>query len=285
MTPLLLSNFVRQSRCFYSVSRGATSNVAVESSDNVFSHIFLNRRILLLGEIAENTASKAVDSMIKMQIKNVERPISLLISFDGGELLKTFSILEIMKLCSYLIYIFSLGQAGSMASLVLAASTPCHWYSLPISRIMIHKPYFAEKTSKQALTEPESSKLESIKPALLESSDDVMILNEELKTIRKMPELEKPLRHLTSSPILSGDLDTSIPSVVVQHRMLQLSLLVSSDDGEVLKTFSILEIMKLYILIRFIPFVWNKPAPWLHWFWLLALLAIGTLSNFQNNDP
>ncbi|XP_042374414.1 ATP-dependent Clp protease proteolytic subunit-like [Zingiber officinale] len=186
MTPLLLSNFVRRSRCFYSVDRGATSNVAVESFGKVFCNSFSDRQILFFREIAENMASKVVDSMVKMQIKNVERPISLLISPDGGEVLTTFSILEIMKLYSCPIYIFFLGQAGSMASLVLATGTPDHRYSLPTFRIMIHKPYLTEKTSKQALTKAESSDPESIKPASLESSDDVMILNEKHETIWKM---------------------------------------------------------------------------------------------------
>jgi ATP-dependent Clp protease protease subunit len=70
-----------------------------------------------------------------------EKDISLYINSPGGVTTSGMAILDTMNLVEPDIVTYCVGQAASMAAILLAAGTRGKRYSLPYSRVLIHQPH------------------------------------------------------------------------------------------------------------------------------------------------
>jgi len=70
-----------------------------------------------------------------------EKAISLYINSPGGVTTSGLAILDTMNLVEPDIVTYCVGQAASMAAVLLAAGTRGKRYSLPYSRVLIHQPH------------------------------------------------------------------------------------------------------------------------------------------------
>jgi ATP-dependent Clp protease protease subunit len=78
--------------------------------------------------------------MLFLAAEDPEKDISLYINSPGGSITAGLAILDTMNLIEPDIVTYCVGQAASMAAVLLACGTKGKRYALPHSRILIHQP-------------------------------------------------------------------------------------------------------------------------------------------------
>ena len=101
------------------------------------SQLLSQRRIFLTGEI---TAEKAVDFMqMMLYLSRTNEPIHIYINSSGGNVNAGLAIYDMLQSCKNELRMYCVGQASSMAAVLLAAGQKGRRFILPHSRVMIHE--------------------------------------------------------------------------------------------------------------------------------------------------
>ena len=87
-----------------------------------------------------NVANLVIAQILFLAAEDPEKDISLYINSPGGSITAGLAILDTMRLVEPDIVTYCVGQAASMAAVLLACGTKGKRYSLPHSRILIHQP-------------------------------------------------------------------------------------------------------------------------------------------------
>lgn len=112
-----------------------------ERSYDIYSRLLKDRIVFLDGEINDITADLVVAQMLFLQSQDPERDISLYINSPGGSVTAGLAIYDTMQIVRPDVQTICLGQAASMAALLLAAGAPGKRRALPSSRVLIHQPW------------------------------------------------------------------------------------------------------------------------------------------------
>lgn len=111
-----------------------------ERAYDIYSRL-LKERIIFLGDpIDDHVASLVVAQLIFLEAEEQERDISLYINCPGGSITAGLAILDTMQYIKPDVATICVGQAASMAAILLAAGEKGKRSALPNSRIMIHQP-------------------------------------------------------------------------------------------------------------------------------------------------
>lgn len=111
-----------------------------ERSYDIYSRLLQDRIIILGSQIDDNVASLIVAQMLFLQAQDAEKDISLYINSPGGVVTAGMAIYDTMQFISCPVATYCIGQAASMAAVLLAAGAKGKRYALPNARIMIHQP-------------------------------------------------------------------------------------------------------------------------------------------------
>ncbi len=112
-----------------------------ERSYDIFSRLLKDRIVFLDGEINDLTADLVVAQMLFLEGQDPEKDISLYINSPGGSVTAGLAIYDTMQYIKCDVQTICLGQAASMAALILTAGSPAKRLALPSSRILIHQPW------------------------------------------------------------------------------------------------------------------------------------------------
>jgi ATP-dependent Clp protease protease subunit len=111
-----------------------------ERAYDIYSRL-LKERIVFLGlPIDDNVASLIIAQMLFLEAENPEKDIYLYINSPGGYVTSGLAIYDTMNYIKPDVATICMGQASSMAALLLAGGTKGKRSALPNSRIMIHQP-------------------------------------------------------------------------------------------------------------------------------------------------
>jgi len=111
-----------------------------ERTSDIFSRL-LKENIIFLGTgIDDAVANLIIAQMLFLAAEDPERDISLYINSPGGSITAGLAILDTMNLIEPDIVTYCVGQAASMAAVLLACGTKGKRFALPNSRILIHQP-------------------------------------------------------------------------------------------------------------------------------------------------
>jgi len=111
-----------------------------ERTYDIFSRLLRDRIIFIDGEINDATADLAVAQILFLESENPDKDISIYINSPGGSVTAGLAIYDTMKYVKCDIQTICMGQAASMAAILLAGGTKGKRYALPSSRVMIHQP-------------------------------------------------------------------------------------------------------------------------------------------------
>ena len=111
-----------------------------ERSYDIFSRLLKDRIIFIDGEINDQMADLVVAQILFLESENPEKDISIYINSPGGHVTAGLAIYDTMKYVKCDIQTICMGQAASMAAILLAGGTKGKRYALPSSRVMIHQP-------------------------------------------------------------------------------------------------------------------------------------------------
>lgn len=111
-----------------------------ERAYDIFSRL-LKDRIIFLGQAIDDTVSNLIIAqMLFLQAEDPERDIYLYINSPGGSISAGLAIYDTMQYISNDVVTICMGQAASMAAVLLAAGTAGKRSALKNSRTMIHQP-------------------------------------------------------------------------------------------------------------------------------------------------
>jgi ATP-dependent Clp protease, protease subunit len=112
-----------------------------ERAFDIYSRLLKENIIFLGTTIDDNVANVVIAQMLFLAAEDPEKDISLYINSPGGAITAGMAILDTMNLVEPDIVTYCVGQAASMASVLLACGTKGKRYSLPYARILIHQPH------------------------------------------------------------------------------------------------------------------------------------------------
>jgi ATP-dependent Clp protease protease subunit len=112
-----------------------------ERSYDIYSRLLKDRIVFVDGEINDLSADLVVAQLLFLDGQDTEKDINLYINSPGGSVTAGLAIYDTMQYIKCNIQTICLGQAASMAALLLAAGTPGKRYVLPSARVMLHQPW------------------------------------------------------------------------------------------------------------------------------------------------
>ncbi|KAL8547365.1 hypothetical protein ACS0TY_006914 [Phlomoides rotata] len=111
-----------------------------ERAYDIFSRLLKERIICINGPISDDTAHVVVAQLLFLESENPSKPINMYLNSPGGAVTAGLAIYDTMQYIRSPITTICLGQAASMASLLLAAGAKGERRCLPNATIMIHQP-------------------------------------------------------------------------------------------------------------------------------------------------
>lgn len=112
-----------------------------ERSYDIYSRLLKDRIVFIDGEISDVTADLVVAQLLFLESQDPERDISVYINSPGGSVTAGLAIYDTMQYIKPDIQTICMGQAASMAALLLTGGTLEKRLALPSSRILIHQPW------------------------------------------------------------------------------------------------------------------------------------------------
>ncbi len=107
---------------------------------DIYSRLLKDRVVFLGSPIDGDVANVIIAQLLFLDSEDPGKDIMLYINSPGGELSPGLAIYDTMQFLHCDVATYCVGQAASMASLLLAAGTHGKRYALPHSRVMIHQP-------------------------------------------------------------------------------------------------------------------------------------------------
>jgi ATP-dependent Clp protease protease subunit len=114
-----------------------------ERAYDIFSRLLKDNIIFIGTPIDDNIANLVIAQMLFLEAEDPDKDITLYINSPGGVITAGFAIYDTMQFIRPDVQTFCIGQAASIAAVLLAAGTKGKRYSLPSSRILIHQPWLS----------------------------------------------------------------------------------------------------------------------------------------------
>jgi ATP-dependent Clp protease, protease subunit len=111
-----------------------------ERTYDIFSRLLKDRIVFIDGEINDASADLAVAQILFLESENPDKDISIYINSPGGSVTAGLAVYDTMQYVKCDIQTICMGQAASMAAILLAGGKDGKRFALPSSRVMIHQP-------------------------------------------------------------------------------------------------------------------------------------------------
>ena len=112
-----------------------------ERSYDIYSRLLKDRIVFVDGEINDLSADLVVAQLLFLDGQDTEKDINLYVNSPGGSVTAGLAIYDTMQYVKCGIQTICLGQAASMAALLLTAGSPGKRFILPSARVLIHQPW------------------------------------------------------------------------------------------------------------------------------------------------
>lgn len=107
---------------------------------DIYSRLLKDRIIFIGGEIQDQVANTVIAQLLFLQNENADADISIYLNSPGGWITSGLAVYDTIQFVGCDVRTYCLGQAASMAALLLAGGTKGKRFILPNSRILIHQP-------------------------------------------------------------------------------------------------------------------------------------------------
>ena len=155
-----------------------------ERAYDIFSRLLKDRIVFIGTPIDDIVANLVIAQLLFLEAEDPDRDINLYINSPGGVVSAGLAIYDTMQFIKSDVATICMGQAASMAALLLAAGAAGKRSALPHSRIMIHQPLGGSQGQ----------------------ATDIEIYTKEILTLRT--ELNKILVRHTNQPVDKIEKDT-----------------------------------------------------------------------------
>ncbi len=111
-----------------------------ERAYDIYSRLLKDNIIFIGTPIDDALANLVVAQLLFLEAEDPEKEVSVYINSPGGSVTAGLAIYDTIQFIRPDVTTFCLGQAASMAAVVLSAGTPGKRFALPNSRVVIHQP-------------------------------------------------------------------------------------------------------------------------------------------------
>jgi ATP-dependent Clp protease protease subunit len=107
---------------------------------DLFSRLLKDRIVFLGAEIDDDLANVVVAQLLFLESEDPDKDVMMYVNSPGGDVSAGLAIYDTMQALRCPVATFCMGQAASMASLLLASGAKGKRRALPHARVMIHQP-------------------------------------------------------------------------------------------------------------------------------------------------
>ena len=115
--------------------------VGADGQGDIFNRLLKNRIVFLGSDVNDDVANQITAQLLFLEGEDPEKDIWLYINSPGGSVTAGMAIYDTMQFIKPDVQTYCLGQAASVAAVLLAAGAKGKRFSLPNSRILIHQPW------------------------------------------------------------------------------------------------------------------------------------------------
>ncbi len=112
-----------------------------ERGYDIYSRLLKDRIVFIGTPIDDNVANVIIAQMLYLQSEDPGKDINLYINSPGGWVTSGLAIYDTIQFVKCDVTTYCVGQAASMAAVLLAAGSKGKRFALPNARIMIHQPW------------------------------------------------------------------------------------------------------------------------------------------------
>lgn len=110
-----------------------------ERAYDIFSRLLKDRIIFIGSAIDDNVADVVIAQLLFLESENPGKPVYIYINSPGGHVTSGLAIYDTMQYIKSDVCTICIGQAASMAAVLLAAGKDGKRYALPHARVMLHQ--------------------------------------------------------------------------------------------------------------------------------------------------
>src|SRR5262245_65325713 len=114
-----------------------------ERAYDIFSRLLKDSIVFIGTPIDDGVANLVIAQMLFLEAEDPERDILVYLNSPGGSITAGLAIYDTMQFIRPNVATYCIGQAASIAAVLLAAGTKGKRFSLPNSRILIHQPWMS----------------------------------------------------------------------------------------------------------------------------------------------
>ena len=114
-----------------------------ERAYDIYSRLLRDSIIFIGTPIDDNVANLVTAQLLFLEAEDPERDISLYVNSPGGSISAGLAVYDTIQFIRNDVTTICVGQAASMAAVLLAAGSPKKRFSLPHSRVLIHQPWMS----------------------------------------------------------------------------------------------------------------------------------------------
>ncbi|MBN2781076.1 MAG: ATP-dependent Clp endopeptidase proteolytic subunit ClpP [Candidatus Marinimicrobia bacterium] len=111
-----------------------------ERSYDIYSRLLKERIVFIDGEINDTQSSLVIAQLLFLEAEDPDKDVNVYINSQGGVITAGLAIYDTMQYIKPDISTICVGQAASMAAVLLAAGAKGKRLALPHARVMIHQP-------------------------------------------------------------------------------------------------------------------------------------------------
>jgi len=112
----------------------------VERAYDIYSRLLKDGIIFLGSAIDDNVANVIIAQLLFLEAEDPDKDISIYINSPGGVISSGMAIYDTLRFIKNDVVSICIGQAASMAAILLAAGTRGKRFALPNSKIILHQP-------------------------------------------------------------------------------------------------------------------------------------------------
>jgi len=110
-----------------------------ERAYDIFSRLLKDRIVFIGSPINDAVADTVIAQLLFLESENPEKDIYIYVNSPGGHVTSGLAIYDTIQYVKPDIATMCIGQAASMAAVLLAAGTKGKRYALPHARVMLHQ--------------------------------------------------------------------------------------------------------------------------------------------------
>jgi len=112
-----------------------------ERAYDIYSRLLKDRIIFIGTPIDDMVSNLIIAQLLFLQSEDADKDISLYVNCPGGSVTAGLAIYDTIQFVKPPVATYCVGQAASMAALLLCAGTKGKRFALPAARILIHQPW------------------------------------------------------------------------------------------------------------------------------------------------